>query len=253
MATPTKAIRYTLKKNHLQGRDTAPYTARVRSGRTVGQDEIIATMAKMNASVSRQETLVVLDLMKDVITDILLAGNRASTDLFSVRLSLGGGFQTADDEYDAYRHEVNVRISPAAKLRKDVAQAARFERIRTTEPAPEVDGVYDHGTQSENNTVSPGQTAQINGVNLDYDRSDEAQGVFFKDVNSTTVVKAEVIHDLNASRVMFRVPEMVSWSTPIVFMWTIRVDRTGTYRLMLRRAFGSEIREGVLKYSVSVN
>jgi hypothetical protein len=54
MATPVKTISYTLKKNKLQGRDTAPYTARIQSGRTVGQDEIIATMAKMNASVSRR-------------------------------------------------------------------------------------------------------------------------------------------------------------------------------------------------------
>ena len=86
MATPNKTIRYTLQKNKLKGQDTAPYTAQVQSGRTVGQDEIIATMAKMNASVSRQETLVVLDLMKDVITDILLAGwqfqtNRSSTSI----------------------------------------------------------------------------------------------------------------------------------------------------------------------------
>ena len=237
MATPVKTISYTLKKNKLQGRDTAPYTARIQSGRTVGQDEIIATMAKMNASVSRQETLVVLDLMKDVITDILLAGNRAATDLFSVGLSLGGGFASEEDEFSADRHEVNVRIRPAAGLKKAVSKSARFERTDADDPAPKVRRVYDHGSRTENTVVSPGQTAQIKGKNLDYDRADEAQGVFFKDVNSTAVIKAEVVHDLDRSHVMFRVPSLVQ----------------GTYTLVLRRAFGSEIREGVLKFPVSVN
>ena len=237
MASSTKTIRYTLRENSLQGRDSAPYTARIQSGRTVGQDEIIATMAKMNASVSRQETLVVLDLLKDVITDILLAGNRASTDLFNVGLSLCGGFASEGDEFSADRHEVNVRLRPAAGLKKAVVTSARFARISADEPAPKVRRVYDHGSRTENTAVSPGQTAQIKGLNLDYDQTDETQGVFFKDVNSTAVIKAEVVHDRDRSHVMFRVPSLVQ----------------GTYRLMLRRAFGSEIREGVLKFPVSVN
>jgi hypothetical protein len=237
MASSTKTIRYSLKQNKLQGQDSAPYTARVQSGRTVGQDEIIATMAKMNASVSRQETLVVLDLMKDVITDILLAGNRAATDLFNVGVSLGGGFETAEDEYSGDRHAVNVRISPAAGLKKAVAHTARFERIRSDEPLPKVDRVYDHGTQSVNSSVSPGQTAEIKGVNLDFDHSDEAQGVFFVNADTNAAVPAQVIHNASGTRVAFRVPSLVQ----------------GSYSLVLRRAFGSEIRQGALKAPVSVN
>ena len=187
--------------------------AQVRLGRTVGREEIIETMAKRNASVSRQEIIVVLDLMRDVITDILLAGNSAVTDLF------------------------NVRMSPAAGLKRAVRKDARFERIRPHKPAPELDSVYDHGTQSSNSEVSPGQTAELKGINLDYDRADEAQGVFFVNKEAKTEVKAEVIHRMNGSLVAFRVPELVQ----------------GTYGLALRRGFGNDVREGRLQAEVSVN
>ena len=237
MAQSTKTIRFSLRNNKLQGKDTAPYTAQVRLGRTVGLEEIIETMAKRNASVSRQEIIVVLDLMRDVITDILLAGNSAVTDLFNVRVSLGGGFETAEDEYSADKNTVNVRMRAAAGLKRAVRKDARFERIRPNKPAPELDSVYDHGTLSVNSEVSPGRTAELKGINLDYDRADEAQGVFFVNKEAKTEVKAEVIHKLNGSLVAFRVPELVQ----------------GTYGLALRRGFGNDVREGRLQAEVSVN
>src|SRR4030042_4502266 len=99
MAQSTKSIRFSLKENKLLGRETSPYAAVVRSDRTVGQEEIISTMAKMNASVSRQEILVVLDLMKAVIADIFLTGHRVATELFKARVTITGGVKSAQGEY----------------------------------------------------------------------------------------------------------------------------------------------------------
>ncbi|MBN2352199.1 MAG: hypothetical protein JXD23_06470 [Spirochaetales bacterium] len=49
--------------------------------------------------------------------------------------------------------------------------------------------------------------------------------------------KAKVVHRLHGATVLFQVPELAS----------------GPYRLIVRRAFGGEIREGTLKAELSVN
>ncbi|MBN2353248.1 MAG: DUF4469 domain-containing protein [Spirochaetales bacterium] len=237
MAQSTQTIRFSLRENKLTGNGAAPYTAAVRSHRTVGQKELISTMAKMNALVSRQEILVVLDLMNAVIADALVAGNSVATDLFGARVSIHGGFATVEDDYSGDRNSVHVRMIPGAALKKDVALRARTEKIRGRKPVPELDSVYDHETQSVNSSVSPGRTAEIKGVNLDCDRTDEAQGVFFVDKKGALARKAKVVHKMNASGVTFRVPELAG----------------GTYGLVLRKAFGGEIRESRLTADVSVN
>ena len=126
-------------------------------------------------------------------------------------------------------------MAPAADLKKGVAHDARMERIRDAEPAPALDRVNDYETQSRNATVSPGHVAEVKGENLDYDQDDDAQGVYF--VNSANAVKAEVVHRLHGTSVMFKIPSLAP----------------GSYRLVMRRALGSEIREGTLKGEVSVN
>ena len=56
-------------------------------------------------------------------------------------------------------------------------------------------------------------------------------------MNGPAAVKAEVVHKLHGTSVMFKVPTLAP----------------GNYRLVMRRAFGSEIREGKLNGEVSVN
>ncbi|MBN2352198.1 MAG: hypothetical protein JXD23_06465 [Spirochaetales bacterium] len=166
MATSNSTIRFSLKANRLLGRETSPFKAQVRSYKTIGREEMLADMAGMNASVSRQEIIVVLDLMKAVMQKYLLAGFRVKTDLFNAQLTVKGGFASEEDEFDPDRHTVRVRMAPAADLRKAVAHDARMEKIRDEEPEPELDRVYDFETQSKNGTVSPGHIAEVKGANL---------------------------------------------------------------------------------------
>jgi hypothetical protein len=236
MASSNSTIRFFLKANPLRGRDITPYLARIRSYKTMSREEMIADMAGMNASVSRQEIIVVLDLMKAVIQKYLLSGFRVKTDLFNARLTMQGGFSSDEDEYDPGRHTVRVRMAPAADLKKAVAHAARMEKIRADKPEPKLDHVYDFETQSRDGTVSPGHVAEVKGVNLDYDQSDAAQGVYFVD-QANAAFKAETVHRSGGTTVLFQVPAL----TP------------GSYRLVMRRAFGSIIREGTLEAELSVN
>ena len=132
MAASPSTIRFSLTANRLTGNHENPYKAVVRSYKTIGNEEMIEDMAAMNASVSRQEILVVLDLMKAVIRKYLLAGFNVNTDLFNARVTVTGGFSSKEEEYDPARHAARVRMVPAADLKKGVARDARFEKTRTT-------------------------------------------------------------------------------------------------------------------------
>jgi len=236
MAASPSTIRFSLTANRLTGSDENPYKAVVRSYKTIGNEEMIADLAAMNASVSRQEILVVLDLMKAVIRKYLLAGFNVNTDLFNARVTVTGGFSSEEEEYDPARHAARVRMVPAADLKKGVARDARFEKTRADEPAPKPDSVYDFATLSRNATVSPGHVAEVKGLYLDCDSADETQGVFFVD-KTNAARKADVVHKSSGTSVLFRVPRLAP----------------GAYSLIVRRGFGKEVREGRLKAEISVN
>jgi hypothetical protein len=235
MAKDSRIIRFSLRRNKLYGLRAGQYAAVVRPYRTVGQETLIADMAGRNASVSRQEIIVVLDLMRDVIGSYLLAGDNVKTDLFNARVSIAGGFASVEDNYTPGRHAVRVRMVPAAPLKRSVKRLARVTKIRGRVPAPQIDSLYDYETQAKNGPLSPGFTAEIKGVNLDWDRADEAQGIFFKSPGRSAV-KAEIVHKLDRSHAVFKVPALAS----------------GAYRLTVRRGFGAELRNGELDYPLTV-
>jgi hypothetical protein len=152
-----KSIRFSLMENKMITRDRAPFTARVHGYKTVGQDQIVERMAEMNASISRQELLAVFDLFRKVIADILTAGDNVSTNLFSARVSVRGGFDSLTDEFTPGRNEVKVNLSPAPSLAREVGARATVEKIRARKAVPELDTVYDYATVTKNRELhSPG-------------------------------------------------------------------------------------------------
>jgi hypothetical protein len=163
------------------------------------------------------------------------AGDNVQTDLFNARVSIAGGFVSDEDDYTPGRHAVRVRMVPAAFIKRSVKRHARVTKIRGDIPEPKIHSVYDYETQAKNGPLSPGFTAEIKGLHLGWDRTDDAQGVFFT-VPGRTAVKAGVIHKLDRSHAVFKIPAL----------------EPGTYRLAVRRGFGAELREGVLKYPLTV-
>ncbi|MBN2351647.1 MAG: DUF4469 domain-containing protein [Spirochaetales bacterium] len=232
-----KSIRFSLKENKLITRDKAPFTARVHGYKTTGQDQIIDKMAGMNASISRQELLAVFDLFKQVVRDELALGNRVSTDLFNARVSIRGAFESAEDEYDAGRNTVKVRLAPVPAFAREVEAAARVEKVRVPKAKPELDSVYDYATVSKNAVLTAGNVAEITGGDLDCDADDPNQGVFFVPEGSTARVRADVYHKRSNRRIVFQVPNL----------------EAGAYGLVLRRSYGGTVREGELEATVSVN
>jgi hypothetical protein len=85
--------------------------------------------------------------------------------------------------------------------------------------------------------VTPGNTAQLIGSNLDFGDADGEGLYFISEADQNRSVKAETVHYKAGKRIVFTVPAL----------------EPGHYKLAVRRASGREIRESGLKNAVTVN
>jgi hypothetical protein len=237
MAQTKSAIRYSLRENRLRRDNGANYVANVHRYKTVGQDEFIDLMTERNTTVTRQDVLVVLDLMEETLKNLLRRGDCVTTRFFKARVSIRGGFTAADDDFDSASHTLTVRMSAARPFKDEIVRTSRIEKVEATGYLPEINSLSDYGSLTENNLVTPGRTAQIKGSHLDYGEG-VAEGLYFvNEADPTQSVKVDIFHYRAAKRIVFTVPALGS----------------GTYRLEVRRANGVKLIASPLESAVTVN
>jgi hypothetical protein len=238
MAQKNSTIRYSLKENKLPVPNAPAYVAQVHGYKTITQEQLINVMANANTTVSRQDIIVVLDLLESAVKEQLLNGNRIVTNLFKARVSIKGGFESAEEDFDRANNKVQVSLSSARSLQKYVDHEAATEKVRGKVRLPEVDRVYDFTTNAVNSTLSAGRMAELKGCNLYLNGTDPELGIYFTGEETGEEVKVDVINRQTSGTVLFTVPEGLP---------------AGNYKVTVRCAFGADVREGSLKDIISVN
>jgi hypothetical protein len=238
MAQKNSTIRYSLKENKLPVPNAPAYVALVHGYKTITQEQLINVMANANTTVSRQDIIVVLDLLESAVKEQLLNGNRVVTNLFNCRVSIKGGFESLEEDFDRDTNKVKVSMSAARSLQKYVDHEAATEKVRGKVRLPEVDRVLDFTTNAVNSTVSPGRMAELKGCNLFLNGTDPEEGIYFVGEETGEEVKVDVINRKTSGTVLFTVPEGIT---------------AGNYKVTVRCGFGSDVREGSLKDIISVN
>ena len=114
MEQVNSTIRYSLKENKLPVPNAPAYVAQVRGYKMVTHEQLVNLMAKANTTVSRQDIIVVLDLLESAVKEQLLNGNNVVTNLFAARVSIQGGFEARNAEYENGVHKVKVNLSASA-------------------------------------------------------------------------------------------------------------------------------------------
>jgi hypothetical protein len=126
-------MNYYLRKNPLTAESDYPYMARVARKETLHQDGVIDRMLKKNTTVTRQDILVMLNLMKETVMEEALSGNPIITDLFRVQPGIRGGFLSSDDEYDPVRHRISLNLNASADFRRGFAKNAALTKVGARE------------------------------------------------------------------------------------------------------------------------
>jgi hypothetical protein len=135
---------------------------------------------------------------------------------------------------------VKLRINPGIRLRETESRIA-VERTTGVRPQPVPIHYDDLATETQDDLVSPGKTAKINGSLLKFDESDPQQGVFFVNIANGSSKHATGKFAKNK-------PGELIFSNPTDLV-------PGLYRLEVRTIItGTKgIRSGVLPYELTVS
>lgn len=196
-------MNYYLRKNPLAAESESPYMARVARKETLWQDDIISRMMKKNTTVTRQDILVVLDLMKETVMEEALTGNPIIMDLFKVQPGIRGGFLSAADEFDGTRHKVALNLNASADFRKDFIKTAELTKVSAKEELKQIEHLFDYESWTISDTFPAGGTVQLRGRNL---LTLEAPEVHLQREGTEEVVTVEKIFNYNDRTILFALP-----------------------------------------------
>lgn len=228
-------INYSVIENKMRAPNSPAFLARVHRFKRVTQDELIQLMEERNNMMSGDDIKAVLGLFQQVVTSQLLRGNSISTDLFKARVSIKGGFDSRESEFDPGRNRITPRFSSGAKLAKQIANG-RIERIRDVKPLPAIDSIQDYKTGTTNTAVSPGFTAEVKGLNFNFET--QAQGLYFVNTETDEEVKVTRFIKSKNNFLVFTVPAFTA---------------SGSYTLEARSAFGAATRTSSLEGTLTVS
>ncbi|MBN2625682.1 MAG: hypothetical protein JXA95_03365, partial [Spirochaetales bacterium] len=137
-------INYFLRKNPLTSSDGNLFMAAVGKKDTQRQKEVIEHMMKRNTTITRQDILLVLDLLEETVTDLVLNGFPVITNLFKARVSIRGGFTSLDDEYGKDRHKLCLNLNPSKTFRDKLEKEASLEKTEQKSFTTAISLLYDY-------------------------------------------------------------------------------------------------------------
>ncbi|MDC7220915.1 MAG: DNA-binding domain-containing protein [Spirochaetales bacterium] len=196
-------MNYYLRKNPLATENGSPYMARVARKETLWQEDIINRMMKKNTTVTYQDILVVLNLMKETVKEESLSGNPIIMDLFKIQPGIRGGFNSADDEFDRDRHKVILNMNPSKEFREDILQSSELTKIGVKEELKQIEYLFDYDSWSIGESFPAGGIVELKGRNL---LSLEPPEVLLQKEGSDESIPAAKIFNHSERSILFSLP-----------------------------------------------
>jgi hypothetical protein len=161
------AIRYSLIQNkRIAGAGRC--VARVCSVKTVEFEGVIERMLEHHSTVSKADTLAVLEEFFSTIETLALEGVNVNTPVAIFRSSIQGVFDGADDKFDARRHKVAPRVLPGKRLRRAYRWNARPTKVESHQVLPNPLEYADTASGTKDTVLTPCRTGRLSGYRLSY-------------------------------------------------------------------------------------
>lgn len=207
-------MNYYLRKNPLSTSDENRYMACVSKKDTLRQSQVVEHMLKRNTTVSRQDIIVVLDLLKETVIDLVTDGFPVIMDLFKARAGIKGGFTSLEDEFDKNRHRVSLNLNAAPSFKKELTEKAAFEKASRMMKKPELGQVYDYRTRSVSTELNAGSLISLTGRQLLPEEGDPR--VFLRAEGAEDLIEITDLHDVTERRILCSLPEDLAAGTYIL-------------------------------------
>jgi hypothetical protein len=168
----------------------------------------------------------------------LAEGISFQSEYFSVGIGISGVFINDKDKFDATRHFIYPNLNPGKPWKESLAEA-KLERVTTEENKPRPDSIVDMKSKTNDQTLSPGGMAELQGQMLKIDETSPDEGIFIVSENGGGETKVSYLYMNYPKSLQFEIPESLT---------------TGTYKIQVRNRShnGKSLRIGILEYSLNV-
>lgn len=212
-------LNYSLYDNHFTADDAEDCLARPVNVQINSRDNLIREITGPGSILKPTESNAVLDNYWQTIADYIREGQAYSDDYISIRFGISGTFQNEDDRFDPERHAVIV----SALLKSAVSNATMDVPLRKVDSqriTPEIDSIFDWGSETNDERLTPGDVLEIKGSNLKiHDNIDGEEGVFFIHQEDGSEFEAEQYRTNEPKTLSLRIPDALT---------------AGTYRIEVR-------------------
>lgn len=233
------SLKYALLENLLTP-SPDDYTAQVQGVKSHDMNSIIQKMLQKGSTITKTDTLAVLNAFFEVIEEVTRQGETTHLDSFKTQFSISGVFQGADDRFDANRHSVRLNVHAGKRL-KEVLARMTLEKVTAEKALPHVLEVKDSITGSINQNITANGVLEIIGSRLKIAGNAPENGVYFEADNGKAYKAATLIENKPA-RLMVFVPKLEKGT----YFMSIKTQYSGGGTLV------KQVRTGIFEHPLHV-
>lgn len=223
---------YSLQDNPLTP-DPTDFRAQVQNNPRLTVEEVVEKMTVEGSILKKTECNAVIKAFLQEITRNIGQGIGFTSEYFTLYHTISGVFVNAKDEFDPERHQININLFRNTEMRRAVEKIIT-KKLQNVVPVPELIELYDYASDSTNQQITPGSTAELSGELIKIENPEAMeQGVFFIH-SSGTAYRVERIRNNTRGKLTFMIPGGM---------------KKGEYSLEVRTTISGskEIRKGTMK------
>ncbi len=233
------SLQYSLTESALTA-SPHDYQARMEGVKVHNFESVVARMVQKGTTVTKTDTLAVLNTFFEVLAEITKAGECVNIGAFKTQLSIQGVFDGVGDSFDPKRHHINLSMHAGVVLKK-VLDSISVEKVAAADPMPHLLEVKDAVSGTLNNVITAGGVVEIVGSLLKITGEHAENGVYFVDAHKTP----------------YKVVTLVA-NKPACLIVMVPTLPKGTYTLEVRTQFNgsgtalAHTRKGVFPHTLTV-
>ncbi len=230
-------MEYTLYENKLTTEIDDDYVARLVNVETKTREDVVAEITGPGSILKSTECNAVLTAYWEKIASMVQNGAYYRDKYLTIRMNVVGSFMGENDRFDADRHELKVNIHPLQAMNDSIIGMS-LQYVKPELVLPILEDVYDWGSNTTNQKLTPNDTLEISGENLKVYTEDDNQGIYFLNVGDGSETKAELVRTSTPKTLTLRVPTISA----------------GSYRIEVRNAGrnSSNLRVGISNFALTV-
>jgi hypothetical protein len=223
-------MKYSLYDNKVTQDNTDDCYARPVEVKVNTRGQLVQNLTRSGSILKTTECNAVIDGYWNEIGGFIARGEGYRDEYLTVRLDINGVFTDSNDRFDPSRHTLVVSALLNSSLTA-LAKSVPLQYEKAVAGAPVIESVYDWGSDTVNEKLTPGDTIEIAGEDLKI-YEERGEGVFFMDQSTGVETPGELPRRNEPGGLMLRVPALPSGQYRIEVRNTTRkgkVLRTGVF------------------------